>query len=115
MREWYHSVGLGGGFNSRLEVIRDLPKGKTAWLFDIVDMAKAKEVLGDVACIGGNMPLDLLTIGTPQQVKDYAKKLIDTVGKGGGYIMANGAFYDDIKPENLKTMIDFTKEYGVYK
>jgi uroporphyrinogen-III decarboxylase len=104
-----------GSYNTRLEVIRDLPKGKVIWLFDLTDMAKAKEILGDVACIGGGMPLSLLTIGTPQQVKDYAKKLIDTAGKDGGYIMSNGAFFDDVKPENLKAMVDFTKEYGVYK
>jgi len=29
--------------------------------------------------------------------------------------MANGAAIDKVKPENLKAMIDFTKEYGVYK
>jgi len=104
-----------GGYNSRLEVIQDLPKGKTAWLFDLSDMAKAKEILGDVACIAGNMPLSLLRLGTPQDVKDYAKDLIDTAGKGGGYIMANGAFFDDVKPENLKAMVDFTKEYSVYR
>jgi len=104
-----------GGSNSRLEVIQDLPKGKTVWLFDTVDMIRAKKILGDVACVAGNMPMDLLTIGTPQQVKDYAKKLIDNCGKGGGYIMANCAFFDDVKPENVRTMVEFTKEYGVYK
>jgi hypothetical protein len=104
-----------GSYNSRLEIIRDIPKGKTMWLFDQTDMAKAKEILGGTACITGNMPIDLLAVGTPQQVKDYAKKLIDTCGKGGGYIMCNGAFFDEIKPENLKAMVDFTKEYGVYK
>ncbi len=104
-----------GGYNSRLSVIRDIPKGKTLWMLDKTDMAKAKEVLGDNACILGNMPLSLLNLGTPQDVKDYAKKLIDTVGKGGGYIMANGAFFDDVKPENLEAMVNFTKEYGVYK
>jgi len=104
-----------GGFNSRLEVIRDLPKGKTAWLFDQIDIAKAKKMLGDIACIGGTMPIAMLTVGTPQQVKDHVKKCIDTAGKGGGYIMANGAFFDRVKWENLKAMVDFTKEYGVYK
>jgi len=104
-----------GGYNTRLEVIKDLPKGKVIWLFDLTDMAKAKEILGDVACIAGNMPITLLTVGTSQQVKDYAKKLIDTCGKGGGYIMSNGAFFDKAKPENVKAMVDFTKEYGVYK
>ena len=103
-----------GGSNSRLEVIQDLPKGKTAWLFDEVDMVRAKEIIGDFACLAGNMPMDLLTIGTPEQVKDYAKKLIDNCGKGGGYIMANCAFFDNVKPENVKAMVDFTKEYGKY-
>ena len=55
-----------GGYNSRLEVIRDLPKGKVIWMFDLTDMARAKEILGDVACIGGNMPITLLSIGTPE-------------------------------------------------
>jgi hypothetical protein len=104
-----------GGYNSRLKVIRDVPKGKTAWGFDTTDMAKAKGILGSVACIGGNMPIALLSVGTPQAVKDYAKKLIETAGKGGGYIMMNGAVIENIKPENVKAMIDATKEYGVYK
>jgi len=108
-------VWAEGGSNSRLEVIRDLPKGKTAWLFDEVDMIKAKEILGDVACVAGNMPMDLLTIGTPEQVKDYTKKLIDNCGKGGGYIMANCAFFDNVKPENVRAMVETTKEYGVYR
>jgi len=104
-----------GGYNSRLEVIRDLPKGKTAWLFDLTDMPKAKEALGGIACVAGNMPMDLLTVGTPQDARDHAKKLIDTCGEGGGYILANGAFFDEVKWENLKAIVDFTKEYGVYK
>ena len=104
-----------GGYNSRLEVVKDLPKGKVLWMFDQTDMAKAKEVLGDVACISGNMRTDLLTIATSQQVTEYTKQIIDAAGKGGGYIVSNGAFFDEVKAENVKAMIDFTKEYGVYK
>jgi len=104
-----------GGYNSRLDVIRDLPKGKTIWLFDQIDMIRAKKILGDVACIAGNMPMDLLTLGTTQQVKDYARKLIDNCSQGGGYIMANCAFFDNVKAENVKAMIDATKEFGAYK
>jgi hypothetical protein len=103
-----------GGYNSRLEVIRDLPKGKTAWLFDQTDMAKAKEALDGIACVAGNMPMDLLTVGTPQDAKDYAMKLIDTCGKDGGYIMTNGAFFDEVNWENLKAIVDTVKEYGIY-
>jgi len=104
-----------GGYNTRLEVIRDIPKGSTLWVFDTTDMARAKKILGDVACIGGNVPTDLLSVGTTQQIKDYVKKLIDDCAPGGGYIMSNGVAADDVKPENVKTMIDFTREYGVYR
>lgn len=108
-------VWAEGGYNSRLEVIRDLPKGKTAWLFDQTDMAEAKKALDGIACVGGNMPMDLLTVGTTQNAIDHTKRLIDVCGKGGGYIMANGAFFDKVKWENLKAIVDTVKEYGVYK
>ena len=103
-----------GGYNSRLECISDLPKGRTVWLFDHTDMSRAKETLGNVACIAGNVPLSLLGTGTPDDVKAYCKKLIDVVGKGGGFIMDSSTTIDDAKPENVRAMIDFTQEYGVY-
>jgi hypothetical protein len=108
-------VWAEGGYNSRLDIIRDLPKGKTAWLFDQTDMPAAKKALDGIACVGGNMPIGLLSVGTKQQAIDYTKRLIDVCGKDGGYIMANGAFFDEVKWENLKTIVDTVKEYGVYK
>ena len=41
--------------------------------------------------------------------------MFDTVGKDGGFIMDAAVMLDEAKPENLKAMIDFTQEYGVYK
>jgi uroporphyrinogen-III decarboxylase len=84
-------------------------------MIDQSDMAKAKKTLGKVACLAGNVPSALLNLGTPQQVKDYVKNLIDTASKGGGYIVSNGAFFDQTKPENVHAMVDFAREYGVYK
>jgi uroporphyrinogen-III decarboxylase len=84
-------------------------------MVDQSDMVKAKETLGMNACLLGNVPSSMLKLTTPDEVKAYCKKLIDTVGKGGGFIMGNGAFFDEAKPENVKAMVDFTKEYGVYK
>jgi hypothetical protein len=106
---------LEGHWGSRLKVIQDIPKGKTMWMVDQTDMAKAKETLGKNACLIGNVPSSMLGLATPDEVKAYCKKLIDTAGKGGGFIMSNGAFFDEAKPENVKAMVDFTKEYGVYK
>jgi hypothetical protein len=104
-----------GGYNSRLKVIKDVPKGKVIWGFDTTDMAKAKEILGNVACIGGNMSIATLMVGTPQDVKNSVKKLIADCAKGGGYIMMSGAVIENVPPDNVKAMIDATKEYGVYK
>jgi hypothetical protein len=106
---------LEGYWGSRLKVIQDVPKGKTAWMVDQTDIVKAKETLGKNACLLGNVPSSMLKLSTPDEVKAYCKKLIDTVGKGGGFIMGNGAFFDEAKPENIKAMVDVTKEYGVYK
>jgi uroporphyrinogen-III decarboxylase len=60
------------------------------------------------------VPLTLLVTGTPDDVKDYCKKLIDRVGKGGGFIMAPSTSLDNARVENVKAMFDVTKEYGVY-
>jgi uroporphyrinogen-III decarboxylase len=104
-----------GKWTTRLEVMQDLPKGKTLWMIDQSDLTKAKQTLGRVACMYGNVPSALLALGTPQEVKDYVKKCIDVARKDGGYIVSNGAFFDHAKAENVKAMVDFAKEYGVYK
>jgi len=84
-------------------------------MVDQSDMAKAKATLGQNACLIGNVPSSMLSLGTPQDVRDYVKNLIDTAAPGGGYMVSNGAFFDQAKPENVKAMVEITKEYGVYK
>ena len=78
-------------------------------------MARAKEVIGKTTCIAGNVPITTILSGTPEQIKGICKDLIDTAGKDGGYIIASGCSMDEAKPDTLRAMIDFTKEYGVYK
>jgi hypothetical protein len=103
-----------GGYSARLDVVKDLPRGKTLWMIDQTDMGQAKKTLGQNACLFGNVPSAMLSLGTPQEVRDYVKRVIDAAGQGGGLIVGNGAFFDHAKPENVKAMVDFTKEYGVY-
>jgi uroporphyrinogen-III decarboxylase len=103
-----------GDCTFRLEIIKDVPPGKACYAFEATDMVKAKEILGDTVCIRGNVPLSILVTGTTESVRTSCKKLIDTVGKGGGYIMDASTGLDDAKPENVKAMFEFTREYGVY-
>jgi len=103
-----------GSYNSRLEIVKELPRGKVIWHLDQTDMAEAKKVLGDSACIMGNVPSSLLVTGTSGDVKKYCKKLIEVAGKGGGYILAPGAVTNDAKLENIYAMVEAVKEYGKY-
>ena len=96
-----------GGYNSRLQYIRDLPKGRCIWMFDRTDMAKAKEIVGKTTCISGNVPISKIMTGTPDKVRQICKELIDVAGKGGGYIMAMGCSADEGKADTMKAMIDF--------
>ena len=101
-----------GSYNDRLDVISDIPKGKVVWWFDGTDMQRAKETVGKVACIAGNMPMDLLCTGTPDQVSDYCRQLIDTAGSGGGFIFSTGAGMQGSKAANVKAMMKTAREVG---
>jgi uroporphyrinogen-III decarboxylase len=104
-----------GGYDTRLEYLKEVPPGSTFCLFDRTDMVRAKEILGGRVCIGGNVPASLILTGTPDEVRSYCKGLLDNVAPGGGYIMAFGTAMDEGVPENVRAMVEFTREYGVYK
>jgi hypothetical protein len=91
---------LEGDCSSRLEHLLELPKGKVLVRIDKTDIFRAKDVLKDHLCIEGNVPSSLLQTGTPEEVKDYCKKLIDVVGKGGGFILSPRSSTDEVKPAN---------------
>ncbi len=103
-----------GNFTSRLEFLLEFPKGKILARLDTTDIFKAKDVLRDHVCLEGNVPSSLLQVGSKDDVTAYCKKLIDYVGNGGGLIVSPRSSTDEAKPENMKTMIEFTKEYGRY-
>lgn len=103
-----------GSYNSRLDIIRDLPAGCTVWHFDQTDMRQAREALDGIACIAGNVPLSLLQLGTPTEVTEYCRQLIQAVKGNGGFILDMGAGADSGPLENFKAMIDAAKRFGAY-
>jgi len=96
-----------------LPYLKELPKGKSICQFDsTTDIFKAKEVLGDHMCLMGDVPAALLTLGTPEEVAAYCEKLIDRVGKGGGFILSTGCECPvDAKFQNVKAMIDTARNH----
>ncbi len=109
------SLFAEGRYTNRLERISELPKGWVMWHFDQTDMAKAKQVLGGKACIAGNIPTSLMCTGTPLQIKEYCRKLIEICGRDGGYILTGGASVSETTADRLNAVMEAAKEYGVYK
>jgi uroporphyrinogen-III decarboxylase len=109
------SLFAEGTFDSRLETVNVFPKGTVSWYFDQTDMARAKKILGDKCCIQGNVPSSLIATGSPKDVKEYCRKLIEVCGKGGGYVLSAGSSVENPKLENLRVMLEAVKEYGTYR
>lgn len=103
-----------GSFNTRLEYLTELPKGSLHLWFDQTDIFRAKKILGDRFSIEGNVPSSLLVTGSPKDVKEHCRKLIEVCGVGGGYILGCGASIENPKLENLIAMVEAANEYGVY-
>lgn len=101
-----------GDYSSRLPYLAELPTGKVPLHFDQIDRHKAFENIGGKQCYWGNVPSSLLVTGTPQQVKDDARQLIDLFGPTGGLILdSSTGIPDETKPENLWAMIEAVHEH----
>ncbi|MBQ9979925.1 MAG: hypothetical protein IJP23_02555 [Oscillospiraceae bacterium] len=103
-----------GKYNTRLDVISDVPRGKVVYMFEQVDIRRAKETVGKVACIGGNLPTSLLAFGTKEQVVDETRRLLDICAPGGGFIMDCSLAIDNANPENMLAWREATEKYGTY-
>jgi len=104
---------LDQDYTLNLPYFKDLPaKMVVAELDSMTDIFKAKEALKGHMCIAGDVPAALSALGTPEEVEEYCKKLIDVVGEGGGFILSSGCTVPvDCKIENLKAMVNTAKSY----
>ncbi len=102
-----------GDCTSRLEVIADIPPGKTVYWFERTNLVRAKEVLSRIACLRGNVPSSMLTTGTPEDVDVFCRNLIERVGKDGGFIL-DGAIGipDEARTENVRAMFEAVHRYA---
>jgi uroporphyrinogen-III decarboxylase len=100
----------------RLELIANsgLPAGRTAWLFDRSDLRLVKKHFTGFACFGGNVPVSLFRAGTPAQMEEHCKRLLDDVAPGGGFFLASGAPVDEADPAVVRAFMACTEKYGTY-
>ncbi|MBU2548817.1 MAG: cobalamin-dependent protein [Proteobacteria bacterium] len=107
---WLH-FDTDWGIN--LPYLKQLPKGKCVCDLDsATDIFRAKEILNGHMAISGDVPAALLSVGQPEEVEAYCKRLIDEVGDGGGFMLTSGCECPvDVKPENLRAMVDTGLNY----
>ena len=105
-----------GNWDLNFEALRELPAGQCEIQFDgTSDIFKAKDALGDRMCIYGDVPASLLALGAPSEVDEYCHRLIEEVGKGGGFVLGTGCeLAPNAKPENVKVMLESVVKYGYY-
>ena len=74
---------------------------------EVIDVFEIKMKYGKkLSFYGGISTQKTLPYGTVQDVKDEVRRLINKIGKGGGYIAAPAhAIPGDAKPENIDAMI----------
>lgn len=96
-----------------LPYFTQLPSRKCILMLDsTTDIFKAKEIVGDRLCIMGDVPPAISSHGTVQEMREYCEKLIEVVGKDGGFILGTGcAVPPDTKMENFKAMIHTAKSH----
>jgi uroporphyrinogen-III decarboxylase len=67
------------------------------------DPAEIKRRIGSqVALIGGMDQVNILTMGTPEQVRLETHRLFEALGPGGGYILSAADHFFDAPVENLR-------------
>ena len=83
---------------------------------ECLDPAEVKKKYGHKAAFWGAMGIQhTLPFGTPEDVRAEVKLRMETIGKGGGYIIGpTHVIAPEVPWENLKALYDAIDEYGNY-
>ena len=74
-----------------------------------------REFGGDITFWGGSDQQQTLPFGTPEEVREAARELLDAFMPGGGFVFAAGNnIQADVPPENILALFDAADELGVY-
>jgi len=80
------------------------------------NLAELKRRYGDqIVFCGGIDTHTILPKGTPEQVAQEVRRVIEILAPGGGYMVSSvHTVMDDVPAENILAMVDAVEEYGHY-
>jgi hypothetical protein len=107
-------VLVEGNCDDRLNSFRNVPEGKIVWHIEGSNLRKAKEAFKGISCIRGNLPVSVLVMGTPDDVRAECKKIMDLMKEDGGFIFDTGVSIGDAQVPNIDAMFEYVREHGVY-
>jgi len=80
-----------------------------------VDLAAAKQVVGDRICLMGNIDVTrILVDAAKDEVFEEVRQAIADAGRGGGYILAPDHDHAGMSVERMRWMVEACREYGRY-
>ncbi len=103
-----------GPYDTRLDFLTDVPKGKVLYHFERVNMKEAKRKLEGIACISGNLSISRMEFGTKEEVIRQTRQLLEDCMPGGGYIFDFDGCIENAKEENVDAMFETLAKYGNY-
>jgi len=80
-----------------------------------VELAKAKEAIGDRLCLVGNIDVThILMDASKEEVFEAVRVAIGDAAAGGGYIVAQTNTHPKISVQRLEWMLEAVEQYGGY-
>jgi len=109
----YHTDG------NVVEVLEDIINAGVNALHPIqpnaMDIGYLKKKVGDKLCLVGNIDMDVMTRGNPQEVEELVKRNLREIAPSGGYIVgASNSVPEYIPLKNYNAMRKTTLKYGRY-
>jgi uroporphyrinogen decarboxylase len=112
----YVFMHMCGDTNDRLDTFLETGVDGMS-LSEKVDLAYAREIMGDDIVILGNVDLKSENaFSTPTQIEEQARMGIEKGrGKKGKFVLSSGCMtLGDVPPENIKALVSAARKYGQY-